>query len=704
MAEQDDATRRGPDEPPTSLALGRYEILLEIASGGMATVYIGRQRGVGGFERVVAIKRLHHHLTDVPEVAQSLMDEARIAALVRHPNVVSVHDVCELGREYILVMDYVDGTSLSNLMRAAARAGIRIPLGVGLRIVCDALQGLHAAHEQTSLEGRPLGIVHRDATPHNILLGADGSVRLTDFGVAKAAERSVHTATGVTKGKIKYMAPEQARGEPLDRRADLFAMGIVLTELVTGKRSFEDHNDAQILIAISTGQVPAPRDLDPNVPPELDAIVRRALTHSTQARWPTAKELAEALERWGKATGALASQGEVAELVDQLEGERIRASRDVLRRRLAETAGLGPGTVSSPAVSIPMSTEPPGSRQPPSQPTVGSLRAFTGASPPRKRSAVPWLAAAAGVLALVLSGASILLVMRSKQREASALPSEPASASVLAPAAAPPASCPEGMLKVPSGKFFMGSDEPGASDDEKPAFQVTLDAFCIDRTEVTVRAFRKCSDRGECRRPTQAAHWPGITEAQRKIYEAECNGTRSDRQDHPVNCVDHAMASQYCAFKKARLPSEAEWEYATRGSDGRLYPWGDAPPTETHLNACGKECVAWGEKVGESLLALHDSDDGHPTTAPVGSFHAGRSQWGAHDLAGNVWEWVGAWHAPYTTEPKRGDAGPASGEKRVIRGGAWNGGDKSWLRPSFRYAQVPEARHPGIGFRCARSL
>jgi formylglycine-generating enzyme required for sulfatase activity len=306
------------------------------------------------------------------------------------------------------------------------------------------------------------------------------------------------------------------------------------------------------------------------------------------------------------------------------------------------------------------------------------------------------------VLALGLAAASVILIGRTRGAEATAPES---SATLSAPAAASSAphagACPEGMVRVPGGKFFMGSDEPGATDAERPSHQVTLPAFCIDVTEVTVSAYRRCSDRGECRRATQAAIWPEISEKQKGRYEPECNGVREDRLDHPVNCIDFSMAESFCKFKGARLPSEAEWEYATRGSDGRMYPWGDAPPTESHLNACSKECVAWGERVGETLLGLTAGDDGHATTSPVASFRAGKSQWGAFDLAGNVWEWVATWHAPYNAAPQSSPTGPATGEKRVIRGGAWNGGDKSWLRPSFRYAQVPGARHPAIGFRCA---
>jgi formylglycine-generating enzyme required for sulfatase activity len=161
------------------------------------------------------------------------------------------------------------------------------------------------------------------------------------------------------------------------------------------------------------------------------------------------------------------------------------------------------------------------------------------------------------------------------------------------------------------------------------------------------------------------------------------------------------MANTYCLANGKRLPTEAEWEYATRGPDGRVYPWGDEPPSARHLNACDKSCMAWAKTNGVTVFALYEEEDGFPTTAPVGSFPAGSSRFGPNDVVGNVFEWVGDWDAAYSPEDVTNPAGPATGEKKVIRGGAWNGGDASWLRPSFRYAQDPKAQSHGIGFRCA---
>lgn len=370
----DDAPMRPelPSSPMGSGALGaarvgRYELLAELAAGGMATVYVGRQRGAGGFERLVAIKRMHPHVGSVAELAAAFMDEARIASLVRHPNVVNVHDVHESGGEHLLVMDYVDGTSLATAMRAARKRNERIGRPAAIRIAIESLRGLHAAHEQVSLEGRPLGIVHRDATPHNILLGVDGSVRLTDFGIAKAAERTVQTATGLAKGKFRYMAPEQARGGAIDRRVDVFAMGIVCWELVTGRRLFEAEGDAEVLLAITEGKYDTAVSVEPSVPAELDQIVMRALAVDANSRWPTAAAFADALEGWGRREGELASAAEIARLVDEYAGPEIRKRRqhiaDVIAGRAAPVT-LGAraepnrgGTGSSAGTSAPLTVD-----------------------------------------------------------------------------------------------------------------------------------------------------------------------------------------------------------------------------------------------------------------------------------------------------------------------------------------------------------
>lgn len=335
--------------------VGRYELLTEVASGGMATVYVGRQRGAGGFDRLVAVKRMHRHLAEVPNLAAAFMDEARIASLIHHPNVVGVQDVHELGGEHLLVMDYVDGTSLATLMTRAAEAQQPISHAVAAYVVAQALRGLHAAHEQADVDGSLLGIVHRDATPHNILLGADGSVHITDFGVAKLHQQRTATEDGTAKGKFRYMAPEQVRGEALDRRVDVFALGVVAWELVTGRRLFEGESDVVVVARLSQGEVPRPIGVTSKLDLELAAIVERALSSDREQRFSTALAFAEALEAWAQKAGPPAREPEVARVVEALCGPELARRRRAVSEALASARSTGRSL--PPAPSSPSATD-----------------------------------------------------------------------------------------------------------------------------------------------------------------------------------------------------------------------------------------------------------------------------------------------------------------------------------------------------------
>jgi formylglycine-generating enzyme required for sulfatase activity len=258
------------------------------------------------------------------------------------------------------------------------------------------------------------------------------------------------------------------------------------------------------------------------------------------------------------------------------------------------------------------------------------------------------------------------------------------------------------MIAIPGGKFYMGSDERDAIDRERPAHQVTLAPYCMDEYEVTTTSYKACSDKGECKRAGKENEWTAITKKEREVFDPLCNARDPEgKAQHPINCVDWDMATKFCTVAGKRLPTEAEWEFAARGPDGRKYPWGDETPTAEHLNACGTECVAWGKAHGQDLRAMYAADDGHATTAPVGSYPAGRSRYGVHDVVGNVWEWTADFYADYTKDEQISPKGPAHGERRVIRGGAWNGSEPAWVRPTFRYHDVPTKRSYGIGFRCA---
>lgn len=297
----------------------RYELFGEIASGGMGAVYLARAHGAVGFSRLVAIKRLHRQYAADPEVVASFIDEARLAARVIHPNVVPILDVVARDGELLMVMEFVRGDPLSALFRRAKRRGERIPVGVVAAVVAATLHGLHAAHEAVDVDGAPLGIVHRDVSPENVLVSADGVARVVDFGVAKAARRLHQTRDGQVKGKLPYMAPEQLRGQPITRQADVYGAAVVLWECLTGTWLFDGENEAAILAKILEGEVRAPSSVADGIPEALDAVVLRGLSSHPSVRFATAHEMATALE----ASVTLATTSEVGAWVTANAAETL---------------------------------------------------------------------------------------------------------------------------------------------------------------------------------------------------------------------------------------------------------------------------------------------------------------------------------------------------------------------------------------------
>ena len=276
--------------------MGRYALYEEIARGGMAAVHLGRLLGPAGFSRTVAIKCLHPHLAADPDFVSMFLDEARLAARIRHPNVVPTLDIVSTGGELFLVMEYVHGESLSRVLRAARTGSTLVPVPLVAAVVAGVLHGLHAAHEAKNERGEPLGIVHRDVSPQNILVGVDGVSRVLDFGVAKAVGRAQVTREGQIKGKMAYMAPEQVLAGDVDRRTDLYAAGVVLWEALSCQRLFQADSDGAVIAKILQADVSPPSRFVPGVPAALDAIVMRALQRKASDRFATAREMARALE------------------------------------------------------------------------------------------------------------------------------------------------------------------------------------------------------------------------------------------------------------------------------------------------------------------------------------------------------------------------------------------------------------------------
>ncbi|HEY8074599.1 MAG TPA: serine/threonine-protein kinase, partial [Labilithrix sp.] len=291
------------------------------------TVHLARMRGMGGFERDVALKLAHEYL-DAELATTDLFEEARIAARLRHPNVVPVLDVGEDDGKPWIVMEYVEGDSLSGLAKAAPRVtGEPMPTGILLRAIADALSGLHAAHELTAEDGTTLTLVHRDFSPQNVLVGLDGLARLTDFGVAKLLARSDSTRSGIVKGKVRYMSPEQARGEKLDRRCDVWAAGVVLWEMLARKRLFTGDADAAILLKIVTERAPLLRTVDPSIHPSLEAAVAGALEPDLEKRTASARTLRHALVKATREAGLEVEQEDVATFVTKIVGDAVAERR-----------------------------------------------------------------------------------------------------------------------------------------------------------------------------------------------------------------------------------------------------------------------------------------------------------------------------------------------------------------------------------------
>ncbi len=315
--------------------LDRYELLCVLAQGGMGTVWLARITGKHGFERLVALKTILPSYSHDEQFGAMFLDEAKIASQIDHENVARILEIGEDGGLLYYAMELIDGESLRKIYRDVRTAGVSFPMGAALRIVADACAGLHATHELVGEDGQPLQVVHRDVSPQNLLVSVRGTTKLIDFGVAKASSRrSEETAAGTLKGKLEYMAPEQARGEPLDRRADVYALGAVLYELLAGRpvRDTADGKQLAALHELMTGVPYAP--LPATVPHLVRGIVDRALARDPAMRFATAEELRRALEQAMLATGLGATPDEVAGVLAHFSRERTSKRKDAIERAL----------------------------------------------------------------------------------------------------------------------------------------------------------------------------------------------------------------------------------------------------------------------------------------------------------------------------------------------------------------------------------
>ncbi len=610
------------------------------------------------------------------------------------------------------VLEWLDGSNLEEMLaveKAETGIGRKRSLEETWGILSEAAKAITLAHMR--------GVAHRDIKPANIFVCAAAlepgvSLKLLDFGIAKVMQGTLVQAQKLTGVGPQSFTPGYAAPEQFDRRygatgpwTDVYSFALVILELASGIVIHDGRDLIQIAVATQdVSQRPTPRKLGIQCTDRVEAIFNKALALDVKDRY------AELGEFWNELSAAL--------------GKPVARSTTTTGDPLA-----APGSgASAPRVG-----------QGSTDPTVfvsadGTLPSVAGVSQSGQNEGggrgmvYPGIAAAVlvlGGLGLAFSqgwiggsGAAGTDAAGDKGNAEVAAKTSGGSegANATTGPAAPPepvAPCPDDMVEIPGGPFFMGSDnaELAVLATARPAHKVEVVTFCMDKTEVRAKDYLACSNTGKCKRPPTEATWPqgSSDEKKWKLETAAgtelCTGGKPELGEHPINCLPWQMAVDYCAEQGKRLPTEMEWELAARGHDGRIFPWGDTPPSAEHLNACGAECTAWRKAHGlAETPQLYDVDDGFAGTAPVGSFTAGATQQGLLDMTGNVFEWTADTYAPYPGAPPEVWAKQPEGDRRVIRGGAFNSFLPQFADPALRFPQDVSAQSHGIGFRCAREV
>jgi serine/threonine-protein kinase len=616
-------------------SLGRYHILERLGEGGMATVYKAYDTRL---ECEVAVKVIRTEKFTPEVLARALKRferEAKALARLTHANIVKVNDYGEYeGRPY-LVMPYLPGGNLKQLLKERGR----LLWQEAVKLLLPILHALDYAHSQN--------VIHRDVKPSNILITSSGDPMLTDFGVAKILEEEIIvdlTGTAMTVGTPEYMAPEQVSSKGVDHRADIYSLGVVFYEMVTGRRPYEADTPLAVIAMRASEPLPRPSQFVHDFPEAVEKVLLKALAKKPDDRYQSMGLLAHALE--DLATGSR---------VQEAEGKQPRKEsrqQEIVQRK------------PEPALA-------------PSAPPQSANR--------NRQSKMPWLIGLglAGLVAVSLfigwlagGGPAALFPTRTPAPTITFTPTfMPTTTFTPVITATPrPTSTPslgigstqkssiDGMVLVyvPAGNFTMGFNSPDA-----PAHKVNLGNFWIDQTEVTNGMYALCVQAGACQPPSDTSS------ATRTRYFGN-----SEFANYPVIYVDWNDAQAYCSWAGRRLPTEAEWEKTARGTDGRTYPWGNEPPTCELTNSF---CVG--------------------DTAQVGSYPAGASPYDALDMSGNVWQWIADWYDVYPGGDKNVDSNFGQ-TYRVVRSNGWEDYENGSY---FRGGTNPDRKQDDIGFRCARS-
>ncbi len=678
------------------IRLGKYIIIRELGRGGFGIVYEAHDTSL---DRLVALKALHPNLVNDMTFLSRFKQEAKLAARLEHPNIVPVHEFNQADGRYYIVMGLMTKGSLGDLLeKYGPRSSTQTK-----SFLEQVLNGMAYAHER--------GVIHRDLKPGNILIDEHNMAKIADFGFAKAMHSaSSHSlsATGGVMGTPAYMAPEIWRGKDASARSDIYSLGCIAYEMLTGKPLFDGESAAEIM----TKHVIDGPSFQADLPAPWRKLIEKCLAKDPSQRYQTAKAVLEDL-KFGLFD---APQERESEIVLSSMGDKTtqQAPEPVRDETVVSEVPLQyvPRPPVRPVSDRPakqnnyyyQSPEPrrkppredaqraPGARYSPPAPEVptpGQMLELTPVQRLRKR--LPWLLPLSfGVVMLAM----VVLFSRLKGGMFAPAPTETptkTASPTLTPTAknTSTATCTPTptrtptpalgvgstmireadameMVYVPEGTFVMGSDDSDADDDEQPVRNVYLDAYWIDKYEVSNAQYALCVEAGECTKPSSSSSNTGDSYYGNPRYD-----------NYPVINVNWHQASTYCTWAGGSLPTEAEWEKAARGPNGNKYPWGDESPSCSLTN--------YGYCKGD--------------TTAVGSYPEGASYYGALDMAGNVWEWVNDWYGPYNANDTNNPTGASTGDFRVLRGGSWIYG--TWvIRSAYRSWYVPFRWDYYWGFRC----
>jgi serine/threonine protein kinase len=628
--------------------IGNYEVVSPFGEGGMGELYLGRHTRLAREVIIKTIRTEDFSPRQIEHLRERLEREAFVQSQLDHPNIVRVYDFIASGDTTCIVMEYVPGRDLRKMI---TRETGPIPDYRALKLFKQVLAAIDYAHNFIYADkagAKHQGIIHRDLKPANILVTPDDVVKVTDFGIVKVRGVKGGTQMGFNPGTPEYMSPEQARGRELDHRSDIYALGVVLYEMLTGRVPFEGDGSGTSDYEIRRGHiemaVPAMSEFYPGISPELEKVVLKALEKNPDERFQTARQFLELLEEY-EMTGA-------AKITGRMLGARqtvLAEGRGTARQSLADapTVGIGNTVVTDPnRPSVPSPKSGNNAVSLPSNNSSG-VGAYSRSSDVRpaveQKSKTPQIIGIA-ITALIVIAISGWLLTRSPKT----------------PIVTNPGGTPMDMKAIPAGEFMMGRDGDKASNFEKPAHPVKVAPFLIDTHEVTNEQYADFVRRNNRTAPD---HW--------------VNGApRSGEDRFPVVNVTWFDARDYCESRGKRLPTEEEWEFAARGRENYLYPYGNE----------------WKPQFSSASL----SQDQIGKLSVVGSYPTGASPFGVLDMAGNVAEWTASDYKPYPNNPAK----PVEGNK-IQRGGSFIN-LPSEQTATDRFFDFPVKKFDYVGFRCAK--